>query len=285
MKDQQSPSYVARLHALALQRAYPTIFEKSIGFKKLEFLSKLLHVNIEKTVGSQVEGRLEIREDGNKIIINKNLSRNRQIQTWSHELGHLILKNKCPELEKLCSLQWKEIYANWFANELCVPITERNSILKTLNNSTSVKTVVDLANTYGMHVTNFLKIMFFEFKTSENEKSETDNLWLVTKWVANRYTKLDPKLRIISAYFDSSKYFLPENQGLNRVIDDIGWLGNLETATEKNNKGTASIQVRKKNSIPEYFKATLQSDCFAMRLNESKSDESLQIVLLIKLKP
>jgi Zn-dependent peptidase ImmA (M78 family) len=278
----KSPYHFAKEHAFQIQHRFPDLFEDSIGIKKWKDLTMALNIKTYPVDNTEIVGRLEMRNTDDRILYNSNLTRNKIVQTIGHEIGHWILKKFYPELDKNNSLTWKEAYANHFANELCIPFSKREIILKDLNSTETVKLAIEYSNKFCIPIAYFFRIMSYENNISECSASEYHNIWILGKWGLNQRTKLDAKFRVFAALYDRNKYYIPENQGVQRIIGDMEWLSNLQPGIEKKSESNIYICVREKNASPEYKIKSCKSFCSAFRLIEKKFDDAPQMIVLIK---
>lgn len=276
---------LAKVDASRIHGKYPYLLSNAVGINELILLSKLFSISVIEIQDLLIEGRLEIRPEGAAILVNTNLKTANKAFVIAHEIGHYVLRYRHPEIQEKSTLKWREDYANQFAYELCLPQIKKEDNINLLNTTDSISTLLKLCQKHGMSIRYFLKKMHFEqFQFCYINQSEYQNLWLVAKWVENAFTHSEPKLRVVASYFDSNKYFIAENQGLDRILVNMEWLNNLSIATEENFKGTILITKRNRNAKPEYNKEYVEAYCSALKLQESKKDLNSKIILLLRVK-
>jgi Zn-dependent peptidase ImmA (M78 family) len=271
----------AKSHALELLYEYKSYFNEEIhGLKYLSLISKLLGISMAKMEGTSIEGRLEIKTEGDVLIIDPYLNKNYKAFTIAHEIGHWILAKKYPELASKRSHEWKEKYATYFAYVILVPERLKDRLKSILDNAESVFTIVKLSNEYDLSITSILNSL--KYGQYNYDEYGSTNVWIVAKWIENKFTKIDPKLRITSRYFNPTYCYIPINQGLDRIVLEMDVFSNLRTGQERKANCCVSINVRNRiNQKPKYSKKVINASLSTMRLNESKWDRTSQIVILI----
>ena len=278
-----SPYTLARIHSKQLQEKYPEFFSTHLNLHILKNLLKELKISYVELAIKEITGRLEKHIDSDKIIVNSNLPLNQKIQAINHEIGHWFLDRYYPEINENQSINWKENYARSFANELSIPIYIREWLSEKFYAASSVKEILRHVSQFGLAPSFIFMTMYYDHCPNLESDSCFDNIWLICKWKPNKYTNTDSKLRIISGYFDPNKYFVAYNQGVERVIENISQLENLIPGVELHFKSKVVINCCKDNESKQFRKKSIQADCSVVRLLENSFDNSVTIILLLRL--
>lgn len=277
-----SPYAYAKIHAKKFQEKYSDFFVGPLWLGNLENILKILRIELDETADMGIVGRLENRIDYDKIVVNSKLSTNEKIQVISHELGHWFLGKYYPDIEKRQPVYWKEKYAQYFANELRIPVAMRCVLAAKLLTSKSAREILQIATTYKVSPLCICSIMYSE-KSERLDETNMDNIWLIAKWSANKKTLTDGKLRVIAGYFDTEKFFVAYNQGVDKVINNSVELTNLIPGKEIIFESNVTISTRSQNRRPEYVKKVVQATCSVIRLLENRFDNTASLVLLLRI--
>ena len=256
------------------------INDELYGLKYLNQFLKILRLPKANIEGTSIDGRLEIKPEGDVIIINPELNRKYKILTIAHELGHWILSKKYSDLANKKSLEWKEKYATYFAYLILIPSKLKSKLYLMLNSAKNVKKIVELSNKYELSITSIMNSL--HYGQFENNKFSENKIWIIAKWSENKFTGIDPKLRITSRFFNPTYCYIPLNQGVDRIITQMDLFNNLIIAEEKRQNCNVLISLRNiSNQRPKYLIKNIEAECSVVRLNESKWDKTSQIIILI----
>lgn len=280
-----SPYKLSKEHALEFQRTYSEFFLSSPRIETLKTLLNKLNIELYEMKETSISGRYELLNSGyERIIVNASLPSETQLLIIMHELGHWYLRKNHPNINNTELLEWREAYANHFAIELSVPTVFREEIINKLYDAESVMDVLHLISNYKLKITPFhlFSVLYNERYAKRNDERLFHNIWILSKWKTNRFTNDDAKLRIISTFYNSEKYYVAQNQGLNRVIKSMDNFENLLTGVERKFITNASIKLKRKNLHPEFLKVEIECFCSVVRLSENKFDNLSTIITLLR---
>lgn len=285
--SEKTPYKYSKEHAIELQRRYPSFFKKSMDIKTWKEFLHALHISFDVRDNTQLSGRYEAKVSGDTIIVNHAMPVEEQIEIIAHEVGHWLLRNEHPDINNNYSIEWKELYAKHFAKEISIPIFLRNEIIQRLFNATTAFEIIKIKKEYKLNVplTNIFTILYNEDRYIDKTCEHVCNLWIVAKWKAKKTNPLDTKLRITRTFFDIEKFYVPTNQGIERILTNIEPLNNLSTNEEYSFNTIANIKIRVDGEEKKEFKnKKVPCYCSALRLIESKYDSVPNIVLLLRLR-
>ena len=224
----QSEATLARFEAREIQRANPAIFQQvPVSLTELKALAKILGLTVEKRSDLHQRARLEVLTNGATraaiIAVRADLDKNVSRFAIAHEIGHAVLLRKHPKPTQEWDVSRREVFANTFAAEILTSAELRANIEPSFRSLNDPLALVRLASDVGLSPRALLTI-------ASQERSWIANLnriWLRVKYIENAYTHREPKLRIVSAYYDRHRFFVATNQSLTRFAGDDQWLACL----------------------------------------------------------
>lgn len=169
---------------------------------------------VERFTGSS--GRFVVR-------VRKDLSANRGRFVLAHELGHVFLLTEHPKLVERWNLRTRERFANAFARELLLPSHLRSSLRSQFRAVSTAIEFVRAADRWGIHPGSALR-----FVASHGDWTVDDQrVILAISHTPNRFTGREPRLRVVAAAFDRTRFFVATNQSFRRLCPDETWLSSL----------------------------------------------------------
>lgn len=139
--------------------------------------------------------------------------------TLAHELGHAILDRELEGRSTELPVGEQEQFANSFASELLLPDNLARSLRQPFVQVEDVFGALELAKSVRIPP----KLLLVR-ASRENWLEGLDVLWLDIRTLPNRYTKRDPRPRIVDTVRDRTRWFLPSNRSVRGVFGDDEWL-------------------------------------------------------------
>ena len=271
-----------------IQNQYPTIcvnvpvhatrIAKALGFK-INTTSTIHRARLEySTIG---DNESLFGDHHFTISLNKNISPDIGRFAVAHEIGHAILLAHYPENAAKWNLELRELFADSFASELLIPKSQRPICIERFHGLKTPGELRELASTIGISTYSLLTF------ASKNHSwfKDNDAIWLRLKYITNKYTNRDPKLRIASAHFDKSRFYVPSNQGFSRFCATDKWLSGLMPGEESSCiVEYISLKSVLTNERVKYGTLCTPAELRIMRLKPSGHDSASYYLLLAKIK-
>lgn len=286
MSEYPAPQDVslARVEARELQRQHPALFQE-VPVPIFD-VARVLDLKVEKRPELRQRARLEILKDevheAATIAIKPDLDRNVSRFAVAHEIGHVILIRKHPDAARDWEVRRREAFASTFAAELLAPPQLREELAQQFVSLTDPVALLRLASRLGLSPRAFLTL-------TSQEKSWTrasNKVWLRVKHIANTYTQQDPKLRIVSAYYDRDRFYIPLNQSFARFAGDDSWLASLPPGTIATHVSEISLSFkRERPTKPKFLSMRVPARLSALRLQASAAEPGAYLIVLADLQP
>jgi len=104
------------------------------------------------------------------------------------------------------------------------------------------------------------------------------------KYLENAFTHSEPKLRIVSAYYDKSRFYIATNQGLTRFAGTDQWLASLPVGTVARHRTVITLKLRRPApAVPKFISKQLSADLSAVRLQPSSAEPVAYLIILADL--
>jgi hypothetical protein len=231
-------------------------------------LADALGFAVEKRTELQQRARLEIlREGGTEratIALKDGLDRNVGRFAVAHEIGHAVLLRKYPDTAREWDVDRREVFANTFAAEILASPEARLQMADSFRSLSDPLTLLRLASQMGLSPRALLTIAAQE----ESWTKGLDKIWMRIKYVENAFTHVDPKLRIVSAYYDRSRFYVATNQSIVRLVGSDQWLVSLPVGTVAEHSGSISIKFKQPPpTAPKFVARRVHARLSAVRLH------------------
>lgn len=237
-------------------------------------------LGIRVVTNSAIDGRARLELGGvaaaPTIHIASGVDRDVARFALAHELGHFWLLRSG---DTALPMSLRERFADAFARELLVSDEVRRRYRDDFRRADEPRALVALASAVGLSIHALLV-------TAELEPSwigGLDRVWLRVKFAPNRFTGREPKLRVASAHCDRTRFFVPTNQGLTRVVGDLSWLGSLLPGRTATVAGPVTIKVRRPEPGGRYADDTRGAHLIALRLRASAHDQQAYFLVCANL--
>jgi hypothetical protein len=270
---------LARQEAREIQRTHPTIFR--VMPISVSDLAYALGFVVEKRTELQQRARLEILREGGAekatIALKEGLDRNVGRFAVAHEIGHAVLLRKYPDTSREWDVGRKEVFASMFAAEILASPEARLRMAESFRSLSDPLTLLKLASQMGLSPRALLTIAGQE----ESWIRGLDKIWLRIKYVENAFTHTDPKLRIVSAHYDRSRFYVATNQSIARFAGTDQWLASLPVGAIA--KHGACISLKFKQALPaapKFVTKQIRAELSAARLHSS-ADDSVSYLIAV----
>jgi IrrE N-terminal-like domain len=274
---------LAREQAREVQGRFPFFFDQL----------RVPVVDLARAIGLRIEERKELHqraqlevlttEDGAKegsIILKPGMDQNVRRFAIAHEIGHFALIKERPHLFRAWDTARRETFANEFASELLISPEGRAKINASFRRLSDPLDLLRLASSVGLSPMALLT----QATTKKPLTSGLWKVWLRVKHVENAVTRSEPKLRIVSAYYDRERFFIPENQSLQSFAGGDTWLCSLPVGISSRQKSTVAVKVRRSpESRPKYLSARLPAEISAVRLAQTSKEQGPLFILMAEI--
>ena len=214
------------------------------------------------------------------IAVNANISPEVGRYAVAHEIGHAILIAHYPHHATSWDLETREYFADLFASELLIPAHTRSLFMRRFRSISAPSELCGLASNLGLSLHSLLT-----FASKDNSWFINSNaVWLRLKYGPNKYTGRDCKLRVESAHFDKTRYYVPSNQGFERFCANDGWLGDLIPGEERDRVlENVTLKLTLANKQVKYKTERVAAELQAIRLNSGHHDKASYYLLLAQI--
>ena len=273
---------LARSDARGIQSRFPFFFDQ-IRVPVAD-LARALGLRIEERAGLQQRAQLEIltteKEQSSAIILRPGTDQNVRRFAIAHEIGHFVLFKEHAHLFRAWDTERREKFANWFASELLLSPEGRATIEASFRRLSDPLDLLRLASSVGLSPLALLT----QVTVKRPLTSGLTKIWLRVRHVENAVTHSEPRLRIVSAYYDRDRYFIPKNQSLRSFAGADNWLSALPIGISSRQKSTVAIQLKRSpESTPKYLPMKLQAEISAVRLAPSTRDQGSVFILVAEI--
>jgi hypothetical protein len=273
---------LARREAREIQRTHPAIFRQMPV--PVSDLADALGFAVEKRTELQQRARLEIFRDGETakatIALKEGLDRNVGRFAVAHEIGHAVLLRKYPDTAREWDVERKEVFASIFAAEILASPEARAQMADSFRSLNDPLTLLRFASQMGLSARALLTIAGQE----ESWIKGLDKIWMRIRYVENAFTHADPRLRIVSAYYDRSRFYVATNQSVLRFAGSDEWLGSLPVGTIVEHVGLISIKFQQTPPAhPKFLARRVHARLSAVRLHPSVADPVSYIIAVADL--
>ncbi len=249
-------------------------------------LADVLGFAVEKRIELRQRARLEIVEDQGSevatIAVREGLDRNVSRFAVAHEIGHAILLKKYPDAARQWDVSRREVFASIFAAEILASSEVRAQIASSFRALTDPLGLLKIASQLGLSPRALLTVAGQEPSWIEG----LDKIWLRVKYVENAFTRADPKLRIVSAYYDRLRFYVATNQSLARFAGDDQWLASWPVGTVAHHSGPITLKIRRPApSVPKFVTKEAPAELSAVRLHPSAAEPVAYLIILVDLAP
>lgn len=263
---------LARDLAERLRIKYPACFVQTpVPVGKVAHLLGIPIVGRRKlTERAILETTQEGEEFAFKIVYRANLRRDVARFAVAHEIGHALLAKHSPQLLKTWTLDRVETFANMFASELLVGPKVREQKCAQFRGIREPSEIFSLAEDIGISVPALFCLATSEIDWTQGLKK----IWLRIQWAENKFTSSAPRLRITSACYDRSEFFVATNQSVVRFCGDDQWLRYLRKGECGFFENKIELQIATHATRPKFLRNRLPAMIKAVRQG-SASDSSL----------
>ncbi len=273
---------LARQEAREIQRTYPTMFRKMPV--PVSDVADALGLAVEKRSELRQRARLEILEEDESesatIAVRESLDRNVSRFAVAHEIGHAVLLRKHPEAARQWDVRRREAFASIFAAELLTSSEVRTRMAESFRKLVDPLALLRFATHLGLSPRALLTMASMERSWIEG----LDRIWLRVKYLENAFTHSEPKLRIVSAYYDKSRFYIATNQGLTRFAGTDQWLASLPVGTVARHRTVITLKLRRPApAVPKFISKQLSADLSAVRLQPSSAEPVAYLIILADL--
>jgi hypothetical protein len=272
---------VAREEALEIQRDHAVFFD-GLRVREDIDLAHALGFKIETRAGLRQRAQLEIvgggAEPDETIAVKADLERSVRRFAIAHEIGHAVLLRKQPQAGQQWSIGRREFFANVFAAELLTTSAGRTHIIATFPSLTDPTDLLRLASDVGLSPHALLRV------ASEHNSRMLDKIWLRVKHLKNAFTQAEPRLRIVSAHYDSTRFFVATNQSVARFAGDDHWLSFLPLGTCVRHRAEIALKFKQPaQARPQFVSKSVPAQLSAIRLHSSTQDRAAYFIVLAEL--
>jgi hypothetical protein len=272
---------MAREEALNIQREHPVYFE-GLRVRDDMRLAHALGFKVEERAGLRQRAQLEILAGGAQpdetIAVKADLEQSVRRFAIAHEIGHAVLLRKQPQASKQWSTEQREFFATTFAAELLTTPTGRSHIRATFPLLADPADLLRLASDVGLSPHALFRVV------AEHKSRMIEKIWLRVKHLKNAFTHSEPRLRIVSAHYDSSRFFVATNQSLVRFAGDDGWLASLPPGACVQHRAEIALKFKQPApATPQFVSKSVPAKLSAMRLHPSVHDNAAYFIVLAEL--
>ncbi len=213
------------------------------------------------------------RREVHRIYLHPGQSESSQRFAIAHELGHVVLHQRYPDLRKQIPDAEQERFANSFARELLVPASNRAQISAHFERADSPVTLLELADRLGVSVVTLLIVA-----SEQDWFADLDRIWLDFRYGRNTRTGRDPRLRLRRAYLDGGRFYIPENRTEEGLFGEGGWLAGLGSG-ESRRAARLSLSRLCMGSSRRYNPQVVAAELRGVRLFASRWEEGDRILV------
>ncbi len=275
---------LARLEAREIQRSHPAIF-RQLPVPVVD-LAHALGLRVEKRPELHQRARLEILEGAQGeppvIAVRTSLSYNASRFAVAHEIGHAVLLSKHPQVARQWMTDQRETFANVFATELLASPDVRLALAETFRALSDPLALLRLASRVGFSPHALLTLASQEPRWTK----DLNKIWLRIKFAENRFTRQEPKLRIMSAHYDHRQLYVPTNQSLASFVGDDRWLSSVLPGSLVRYSTSILMQFRQPAlTVPKFVEKRVPVELSAVRLQSSAVDNAAYFIVLAEIAP
>lgn len=199
-----------------------------------------------------------------------------------HEIGHALLLRDHPALASEIQDRHHELFATCFALSMMVSDEKQRAICDRLYAIDCCSELVKAAASSRLSIPDLLRVGYDQPALA---LAMRDRVWLTVKRSVNKFTLRDPKLRIVSAYFDRTKWFVPTNNGVERIFGAVDWFSRLPIGQElKIEDVDVSIQKTCIGENRKYSRVRIKADVRIFGLRPVRDDSGIHCLVLASLK-
>lgn len=273
---------LAQIDARELQKAHPSLFS-SLPVP-ITHVASAMGVRIEKRTQLRQRAQLEVFgtdiSGTNTIVLKPDLNPSVSRFAVAHEIGHVILLSKHPTEARQWDTATREEFANAFATELLAPSNLREQLKPAFREVNDPLALVRLASRVGLSPHALLSIANKESSWLQG----LNRIWLRVKHSNNAVTRAEPKLRIVSATFDRSHFYVPTNQSLARFAGDDQWLASLPYGTTVRHSSKITLSTKRQPGVtPKFQLQEMLATLSAVRLRPSATETGAYFIILAEL--
>jgi hypothetical protein len=266
----------ARQEAHWVQKTYPIFFQEIAA--PVEDLPHALGLVVQERSDSN-SGQTESQTAAIKVRYGRGGSVSRF--AVAHEIGHAILLRKYPGAKRWENGR-REVFATAFATALLTSQETRVRMAAAFRALADPLALLTVASQMRLSPDALLTVAAQERSWIEG----LDKIWLRVKHVANAVTHRHPKLRIVSAYYDTNRFYIPTNQGLTRFAGDDGWLVSLPVGGAVRHTSTITLRVRQPAlAVSNFASKEVPAELSALRLQPSAADHADHLIILAEVAP
>jgi IrrE N-terminal-like domain len=274
----------ARQEAHWVQKTHPAFFQEIAA--PVEDLPHALGLVVQARSDSGRGERLEVlrHTESETATITVRHGHDGSVSRFAvaHEIGHAILLRKYPDTARRWGVGRREVFATAFATELLTSPETRDRMAASFRTLADPLALLKVASQMRLSPDALLTIAAQERSWIEG----LDKVWLRVKYVANAVTHRHPKLRIVSAYYDTSRFYIPINQGLSRFAGDDGWLASFPVGAAVRHSSTLTLRVRQPApAVPNFVTKEVPAVLSALRLQPSAADHADHLIILAEVAP
>jgi IrrE N-terminal-like domain len=192
----------------------------------------------------------------------------------AHEIGHALLQRRSEAWARELLPSWQEAFANVFASELLISPVFREETEKLFREVSQPAALLRLADSIGLSGTALLRFA----TTRRNWLHGLDRLWVDVRYMPNRHTNRQPRMRVFRAYIDSERWYVAANQSVVRLFGTDDWLvrgGNpLRQLTV-----TMTLQRRGPHEGARYVRTSVTADVSALRMKRSRAARATEALV------
>lgn len=272
---------LAREEALKIQTEHSAFFE-GLRVRDDIDLAHALGFKVEQRGNLRQRAQLEILAGGSQpdetIAVKADLEGSVRRFAIAHEIGHAVLLRKQPQASKQWPTERREVFANVFAAELLTTTAGRKHIKETFPLLADPADLLGLASDVGLSPHALFRV------AGEHRSRMLDKIWLRVKHLRNAFTHSEPRLRIVSAHYDSSRFFVATNQSLARFAGDDRWLASLPLGATVQHRAEIALKFRQPApATPQFVSKSVPAKLSAMRLHSSVGDNAAYFLVLAEL--
>lgn len=209
------------LHLLARQSAEALRERDLFGDRQIRISRILERLGLQARIDKEIGFRGAQR--GNEVLIRPGQTHFNSRFVILHEIGHAVLLRDFPSLASQLTDSEHEDFASQFAVDMLLPDEERQKFRNCFQRLESPVALVRAAQAFRFSIAMLLQVAVWD-----REALIGNNIWIRVKEASNHYTKRDPKLRVIRAYSDHTRWYVPPNKGFEGICGDVGWLYNID---------------------------------------------------------
>jgi hypothetical protein len=197
----------------------------------------------------------------------------------AHELGHAVLDRHSAGRSTDLQVEDQERFANEFATELLIPRVHRTRIARDFRAASHPREVLDLAGSVGVPPR-----ILMRFARERNWLLGIDRVWLDVRLLPNRFTRMDPRLRVFDAVLDRARWYVPGNRSIRGMLGTDAWLtdSTVRTCTTHAHMDISRYTPR---AAPRYVRCSVPARIAALRLGTGAPSRGMQFLATAELQP